>query len=184
MLAVGGLVSWHFSSVVLVPDHNQRRAAVDGEGSHQVCDNARPLRRSRPPRGLRPRVDESAAASTPNGTAWTHCNTPRTSNCQFCSSTESKTTSSRSEAATSSQKSFRTGSPTTGCRRRDTPNWNVDPHLYEARLSQKPCKAVLSKQEQNEPGRWGRARILLNEEPAATYSPRGLPPKYHRRRVA
>ena len=25
---------------------------------------------------------------------------------------------------------------------------------------------------------------LLNEEPAATYSPRGLPPKYHRRREA
>lgn len=27
-------------------------------------------------------------------------------------------------------------------------------------------------------------RGLLKEEPAATYSPRGLPPKYHRRRVA
>jgi hypothetical protein len=30
--------------------------------------------------------------------------------------------------------------------------------------------------------RLGRPRV--NEEPAATYSPRGLPPKYHRRRVA
>ena len=28
----------------------------------------------------------------------------------------------------------------------------------------------------------GRPRAM--EEPAATYSPRGLPPKYHRRRVA
>jgi hypothetical protein len=28
----------------------------------------------------------------------------------------------------------------------------------------------------------GRPRVI--EEPAATYSPRGLPPKYHRRRVA
>lgn len=29
----------------------------------------------------------------------------------------------------------------------------------------------------------GRPRVNC-EEPAATYSPRGLPPKYHRRRVA
>ena len=29
----------------------------------------------------------------------------------------------------------------------------------------------------------GRPRVIT-KEPAATYSPRGLPPKYHRRRVA
>ncbi len=50
--------------------------------------------------------------------------------------------------------------------------------------SQKPCKTSRFEQKQIEPDRRGRARMLLNEEPAATYSPRGLPPKYHRRRVA
>jgi hypothetical protein len=29
-----------------------------------------------------------------------------------------------------------------------------------------------------------RGRSRVKQEPAATYSPRGLPPKYHRRRVA
>jgi pimeloyl-ACP methyl ester carboxylesterase len=32
LLAVGALVSWHFSSVALVPDHSEWRAAVDVEG--------------------------------------------------------------------------------------------------------------------------------------------------------
>ena len=48
-----------------------------------------------------------------------------------------------------------------------------------AASSKKPCKRRLN---ENEPDR-SRARAV-NEEPAATYSPRGLPPKYHRRRVA
>jgi alpha-beta hydrolase superfamily lysophospholipase len=39
-----------------------------------------------------------------------------------------------------------------------TEAWNVDPPLYERRVE-----------------------TFLKEEPAATYSPRGLPPKYHRR---
>jgi hypothetical protein len=32
LLVVGGLASWHFSSVVLVPDHNRSQAAVDVVG--------------------------------------------------------------------------------------------------------------------------------------------------------
>jgi uncharacterized protein len=57
-----------------------------------------------------------------------------------------------------------------------TQSWNVDPVLYDRRLRR--FLLQISPKE-FEPDRRGRART--NEEPAATYSPRGLPPKYHRR---
>jgi hypothetical protein len=46
-------------------------------------------------------------------------------------------------------------------------------------VSKKPANGVETQTSPTEVG-----LELLNKEPAATYSPRGLPPKYHRRRVA
>jgi hypothetical protein len=65
-----------------------------------------------------------------------------------------------------------------------TQAWNVDPHLYERRVSHfllqiKANRAAKEPGNRTSPTGAGRART--NKEPAATYSPRGLPPKYHRR---
>jgi uncharacterized protein len=50
-----------------------------------------------------------------------------------------------------------------------TQSWNVNPKLYERRL-----EAFLNETSPT-------SRSGSKQEPAATYSPRGLPPKYHRR---
>ena len=115
-------------------------------------------------------------------------NTRRTSIFRSCSSTDRRRRRPDRGQRRVRRRAAATGSPTTGSRRPDTPqSWNVDPASTKARLDpflEKPCKTRRFEQKQNEPDRRGRARMLLNEEPAATYSPRGLPPKYHRRRVA
>ena len=66
-----------------------------------------------------------------------------------------------------------------------TQSWNVEPAALRASACADSCRKSLRQighRNSSEPDR-GRARAA-NEEPAATYSPRGLPPKYHRRRVA
>ena len=55
VLVVGGLVAWHFSSVVLVPDHSASGAQVDVKAV-SPGRITRPLRRSRPAGRLRARL--------------------------------------------------------------------------------------------------------------------------------
>jgi pimeloyl-ACP methyl ester carboxylesterase len=57
-----------------------------------------------------------------------------------------------------------------------TQSWNVAPHLYDRRLWGFLLQ-ITPKTSRARPHGSGSRK----EEPAATYSPRGLPPKYHRR---
>jgi alpha-beta hydrolase superfamily lysophospholipase len=57
-----------------------------------------------------------------------------------------------------------------------TQSWNVAPRLYDRRL-RRFLLQISHKTSRARPHRSGSKK----EEPAATYSPRGLPPKYHRR---
>ena len=57
-----------------------------------------------------------------------------------------------------------------------TQSWNVAPRLYDRRL-RRFLLQIMPKTSRARPHRSGSRK----KEPAATYSPRGLPPKYHRR---